>query len=293
MTELCTRVNISCQTGDTWLRRSSQEGLSGLQEKSRAPLSWPHRIAPEVAAVRLEAKHLHPHGGPRQILPDLARHHSALEWPVASRAGELFRQAGLSRSKPRRRRPHHPGAPALHAGAPHAVWTADFQGPCRPGDGMYGSPLTVADADSRDLLGCTARLSTKPVEAQPVFERLFRAYGLPEAIRTDNGAPLATPAFCGLSKLRVWWIKLGIRHQRIEPGRPAQKGRHERMHRPLKAEATRPPERNQATQQARFDRFCREYNHERPHEALGQRPPASLFHASPRRMPATLPKPAY
>ena len=123
---------------------------------------------------------------------------------------------------------------------------------------MYGSPLTVADADSRDLLGCTARLSTKPVEAQPVFERLFRAYGLPEASRTDHGAPFATPAFCGLSKLRVWWIKLGIRHQRMEPGRPEQNGRHERMHRTLNAEATRPPERNPATQQARFDRCCRE-----------------------------------
>jgi hypothetical protein len=129
------------------------------------------------------------------------------------------------------------------------------------------------------------------VEAQPVFERRFRADGLPEAIRTDNGAPLATPACWGLSKLSVWWIKLGLRHPRIEPGRPEQNGRHERRHRTLKAEATRPPEQHQAAQQARFDRFCREYNHERPHEALGQRTPASLSHASPRRMPATLAEP--
>jgi putative transposase len=131
------------------------------------------------------------------------------------------------------------------------------------------------------------------VEAQPFFERLFREYGLPGAIRTDNGAPFATPAFCGLSKLSVWWIKLGIRHQRTEPGRPEQNGRHERMHRTLKAEATRPPARNQAAQQARFDRFCRKYNHERPHEALGQRTPASLYHSSPRRMPAKLAERAY
>jgi putative transposase len=148
-------------------------------------------------------------------------------------------------------------------------------------------------AYSRDLLGCAARLSTKQVEAQPIFERLFHEDGRPGAMRTDHGAPCATPAFCGLSKLSVWWITLDIRHQRIEPGRPEQNGRHERMHRTLNAEATRPPERNQATQQARFDRFCREYNHERPHEALGQRTPAALSHSSPRRMPAKLAEPAY
>ena len=293
MTELCTRFNISRKTGDKGLRRYSQEGFSGLQEKSRAPLSCPHRIAPAVAAVLVEAKHLPPHWGPRKILPDLARHHPALELPAASSAGELCRQAGLSRSKPRRRRPPHPGAPALHAGSPNEVWTADFKGQFRTGDGVYCYPLTVADAYSRYLLGCTARLSTKQVEAQPVFERLFREYGLPEAIRTDNGAPFATPAFCGLSKLSVWWIKLGIRHQRIEPGRPEQNGRHERMHRTLNAEATRPPERNHTTQQTRFDRFCREYNPARPHEALGQHTPASLYHASQRRMPATLAAPEY
>jgi putative transposase len=151
----------------------------------------------------------------------------------------------------------------------------------------------VADAYSRYRLGCTARRSTKPVEAQPVFARLCREYGLPEAIRPDNGAPFATPAVCGLSKLSVWWLTLGIRHQRLEPGRPEPNGRHERMHRTLNAEATRPPEQNQAAQQARFDRFCREYNHERPHEALGQRTPASLYHASPRRMPATRAEPDY
>jgi putative transposase len=293
MTELCTRVNISRQTGYKWLRRCAQEGFSGLQAKSRAPLSCPHRLAPEVAAVLLAAQHLHPSWGPRKILPYLARRRPALEWPAASSAGELFRNAGLSRSKPRRRRPQHPAAPAPHAGAPNEVWTADFTGQFRTGDGVYGYPLTVADAYSRYLLGGTARLSTQQVEAQPVFERLFREYGLPEAMRTDHGAPFATPACWGLSTLSVWWITRGSRHQRIAPGRPEQDGRHERRHRALNAEATRPPERNQATQQARCERFCREYNHERPHEALGQRTPASLYHASPRRMPAELAAPAY
>src|SRR5918911_3483295 len=274
MTELCTRVDISRQTGDKWLRRDSQEGLSGLQEQSRAPLSCPHRIAPEVAIALLEAKPLHPRWGPRKILPYLARHCPALEWPAASRAGELFRTAGLSRSTPRRRRPQHPGAPALHADSPHEVWTADFTGPFRTGDGVYGDPLTVADASSRSLLSDTARLSTKQLEAQPIFERLFRDDGRPGAMRTDNGAPCATPACGGLSQLRVWGSKLAIRHQRMAPGRPEQHGRHERRPRTRKAEATRPPERNRATQQARCDRFRREYHHERPHEALGQRTPA-------------------
>jgi putative transposase len=292
-TELCTRFGISRKTGYKWLGRYMQEGLSGLQEKPRIPRHCPHRIAPDIAAMLLEAKRLHPNWGPRKILPYVARHHPALALPAASSTGALFRKAGLSRPKQRRRRPHHPGAPALHTGSPNEVWTADFKGQFRTGDGLYCYPLTVADAYSRYLLGCSARLSTKQVEAQPIFERLFREYGLPGAIRTDNGAPFATPAFCGLSKLSVWWIKLGIRHQRIEPGRPEQNGRHERMHRTLKAEATRPPERNQTAQQARFDRFCQEYNHERPHEALGQRPPAALYRPSPRRMPAKIAEPEY
>jgi putative transposase len=151
----------------------------------------------------------------------------------------------------------------------------------------------VADAYRRFLFSCAARLSTKPVEARPIFERLFREYGLPDAIRTDNGAPFATPAFCGLSQLSVWWITLGIRHQRIEPGRPEQNGRHERMHRALKAEATRPPEHHHHAQQARCAPFCREYNEERPHEALHHRTPASRYRPSARPMPAQLPASAY
>ena len=293
MTELCERFGIRRNTGYKWVRRYTEEGLTGLQEKSRAPHDCPHRMAQAVEAALLEAKRAHPHWGPRKILPHLARRRPNLALPAASTAGELFQRAGLSQARKRRRGHRHPGARPLQAEAPNAVWTADFKGQFRTGDGLYCYPLTVADAYSRFLLRCSARLSTKQVEARPIFERLFRAYGLPEAIRTDNGAPFATPAFCGLSKLSVWWIKLGIRHQRIAPGRPEQNGAHERMHRTLKAEATRPPERHQRAQQARFDRFCREYNDERPHEALDYKTPASLYWPSTRPMPAKLPAPAY
>jgi putative transposase len=293
MTELCERFGIRRNTSSKWGRRYIGQGLAGLQEKSRAPHRCPHRMSAAVEAVLLETKRAHLHWGPRKILPYLARRRPHLPLPAPSTAGELFQRAGLSQARTRRRGYRHPGASPLQAEVPNAVWTADFQGQFRPGDGCYCYPLTVADAYSRLLFSCSARLSTKQVEARPIFERLFRDYGLPDAIRTDNGTPFATPAFCGLSQLSVWWIKLGIRHQRIEPGRPGQNGAHERMHRTLKAEATRPPESNQVAQQARFDRFCREYNEERPHEALNYNTPASLYWPSARPMPATLPTPIY
>jgi len=293
MTELCERFSIRRNTGYKWVRRYTEQGVMGLQEKSRTPHRCPHRLSAEMEATLLEAKRAHPNWGPRKILPYLARRQPHRTFPAASTAGALFQRAGLSQSRKRRRRHRHPGATPLRAEAPNAVWTADFKGQFRTGDGLYCYPLTVADAYSRFLLSCSARLSTKQAEARPIFERLFQEYGLPQAIRTDNGAPFATPAFCGLSKLSVWWIKLGIRHQRIAPGRPEQNGAHERMHRTLKAEATRPPERHQRGPQARFDRFRREYNIERPHEALDYQTPASLYHLSPRSMPTKLPAPAY
>jgi putative transposase len=293
MTERCERFDIRRHTGYKWVRRYTQQGVVGLQEQRRAPHRCPHRMSEEMEATLLEAKRAHPNWGPRKILPYLAPRRPNLTFPAASTAGALFQRAGLSQSRKRRRRHRHPGATPLQAEAPNAVWTADFKGQFRTGAGLYCYPLTVADACSRFLLSCSARLSTKQAEARPIFERLFQEYGLPQAIRTDNGAPFATPAFCGLSKLSVWWRKLGIRHQRIAPGRPEQNGAHERLHRTLKAEATRPPEHHQRAQQARFDRFRREYNTERPHEALDYRTPASLYAPSPRSMPTQLSAPAY
>ncbi len=173
--------------------------------------------------------------------------------------------------------------------APNQVWCADFKGQFRLGNGRYCYPLTVTDAFSRYLLGCRALPSTAVEGAKPLFTRLFQEYGLPEFIRTDNGVPFATNTLARLSRLSAWWVRLGILPQLIEPGRPQQNGRHERMHKTLKHEATRPPAHAMSSQQRRFDQFRTEFNGERPHEALDQRTPASVYAPSPRLMPSRLP----
>src|SRR6266705_1770689 len=189
----------------------------------------------------------------------------------------------------RRRRIGHPGRPTSQILAPNDVWSADYKGQFRTGDGRYCYPLTVADGFSRYLLGCQALTSTAVDEAKPIFTRLFHEYGLPTRMRSDNGVPFATTTLARLSKLSAWWVRLGILPELIEPGRPDQNGRHERMHRTLKAETTRPAAGSLAAQQRRFNVFREEFNHERPHEALDQETPATCYSASPRPMPDRLP----
>jgi len=293
MSELCEHFGTSRKTGYKWLARYDEEGVDGLKDRSHAPRECPHRMEAAVEAALLSARRAHPTWGPRKLLPWLSRHRPELELPAASTAGDLLARHGLVELRSRRSRPKHPRTPLLDAEAPNQVWTADFKGEFRTRDGRYCYPLTVADAHTRFLLCCDALLSTGTIGAQASFERLFREYGMPKAIRTDNGTPFSSPALCGLSRLNVWWIKLGIAHQRIQPGKPQENGAHERMHRTLKAETTRPPDLNQIAQQKRFDGFRGEFNVERPHEALGQVPPASLYTASTRTMPPVLPKPEY
>jgi putative transposase len=187
----------------------------------------------------------------------------------------------------------HPGKPTSQLLAPNDVWSADVKGHFNTGDGLYGDPLTVADGYSRLLLGCQALSATRVHEAQPVFTRLFKACGLPKRIRTDNGVPLATNTLARLSQLSAWWGRLGIRPECIEPGQPQQNGRHARMHRPLKAETTRPPAATRRAQQRTFDRFRQAFNFERPHQALDRQTPAARSEVSPREMPTTLPPLAY
>ncbi len=209
--------------------------------------------------------------------------------PAISTAGDLLQREGLVKKRVRRRRHLHPGVVPASALKPNDLWTADFKGQFRTGNGVYCYPLTVADLHSRMLLGCDALLSMKGRDAIPCFKRLFQDNGLPAAIRTDNGVPFASNGLHGLSRLNVWWMRLGIIHQGIHPASPQENGAHERMHRTLKREATRPAAASCRRQQLVFDDFRLRYNEERPHESLGDRTPASTYRPSPRPFPRRLP----
>lgn len=297
ITESCVMFGISEKTGHKWLARYHSEGPAGLADRSHAPHSPAHQLAPGVRRIIIELREQHPTWGPRKLKAFLERKSPALIWPASSTIGDLLRNQGLV-SKRRRRNRHSLGDPLdvklTVAQAPNDVWTTDFKGEFRLSSGPYCFPLTVSDALSRYLLGCRALPSIASEPAEIVFTRLFHRYGLPWVMRSDNGVPFASPMALGrLSRLSVWWIRLGIRPERIDPGHPQQNGQHERMHRTLKAEATKPASSTFITQQKRFDRFQREYNNERPHEALNQQPPASCYSPSPRQMPKHLPQPEY
>jgi transposase InsO family protein len=289
MSELCARYGISRKTGYKWLGRFDEAGRQGLQDRSRAPHQCPHRISEEVAALICAARRQHPSWGPAKLLAWLGPRHPALDLPASSTAGDLLARRGLVKKRRRRRRYQHPGVVPATTTHPNDLWTADFKGHFRTRDGIYCYPLTIADQHTRYLLACHGLLSTKGHGVRVVFERVFREYGLPRAIRTDNGVPFATTGIHGLSQLNVWWLRLGIQHQRILPAHPQQNGAHERMHKTLKGEAIRPPRANLARQQRAFNPFRRLYNEERPHEALRGRPPASLYRPSPRAYPDTPP----
>lgn len=290
MSELCARYGVSRRIGYKWLSRYDAEGRPGLRNRSRAPHHCPHAIAAELAALLVAEREAHPHWGARKLLAVLARRHPRRTgWPAASTVADLLARRGLVQKRRHRRPTQHPGVVRPTTTAPNDLWTADFKGQFRTGDGVYCFPLTIADQHTRFLLTCHGVLSTQTVTARPVFERAFREYGLPLAIRTDNGVPFATQAVHGLSYLNVWWMRLGIVHQRIRPGCPQENGAHERMHRTLKRQAIQPVRRTCAAQQRNFEAFRHEFNHERPHERLGQHTPASQYRPSPRPYPDRLP----
>lgn len=293
MSELCARFGISRKTGYKWRDRYQAEGLAGLEDQCRAPHSCPHHTAAKTEAALVRVREAHPTWGPKKLLPYLARTQPELPLPATSTAGEVLKRHGLVQERKRRRKAVHPGTCPLTAAAPNDVWQADFKGQFPTRNGSLCYPLTVTDAHSRFLLECRALASTEHASAQAVLAEVFAEYGLPGAIRTDNGGPFSSPAIGGLSRLSVWWIKLGIRHQLITPGRPQENGQHERMHRTLKAETTRPPDWDLRGQQERFDGFRAEFNEERPHEALEQRTPGSLYVPAGRKLPSRLPEPEY
>lgn len=288
-TELCAAYGVSRKTGYKWVARAVASGLASLEELSRRPHACPSATPPELIAALCEARHRHPTWGPRKLLKILRDRYPSRAWPARSTAAELLRRQGLVIPRRRRRRLGHPGRPHTPMTAPNEIWTADFKGQFRTRDGRYCYPLTVADGYSRYLLGCHGLRAPTHALSRPVFERLFREYGLPRLIRTDNGVPFATCALGRLSALSVWWIRLGVYPELIEPAHPQQNGRHERMHLTLKRETTRPPALTRRAQQRRFDAFRTEFNTERPHEALGDATPASRYEPSPRPYPARLP----
>lgn len=290
MTELCERYGISRKTGYKWWARVEEGGRTALADRSRAPRHCPHRISGAIATLLCTARRAHPQWGPKKLLDLLRpRHPRITTWPAISTVGDLFEREGLITKRRRRRRAVHPGTVPPHTTEPNDLWAADFKGQFRTGDGLYCYPLTITDQHSRYLLTCHSLRNVQTVGAKPAFERAFREYGLPRAIRTDNGAPFATQAVHGLSQLNVWWIRLGIQHQRILPAHPQQNGAHERMHKTLKAGAIRPPRGTLSAQQRAFDTFRREYNEVRPHDTLGGQTPASIYRASPREYPRRLP----
>lgn len=289
---LCHDFGISEKTGYKWLARYQTGGPAALADQSRAPKQPPHQVDAAVRDAVLTLREQHPTWGARKLRAYLVHHRPGPVWPAPSTITELCHRAGLLvRRRPRPRATADWATPALTtAHAPNDVWATDFKGEFRLRSGTYCFPLTVSDLASRFLLACDALPGTAARPSQACFARLFATFGLPRVIRSDNGVPFAQPNALGaLSRLAVWWIRLGIRPERTAKGTPQQNGAHERMHKTLKAEATRPPQASLPAQQRHFDRWRQEYNTDRPHEALGQSPPAAAYVPSDRRLPKRLP----
>jgi transposase InsO family protein len=290
MTELAAQYGISRKTGYKWLERYAAAGALGLVDRSRRPHASPHATDPALLARLLEVRRRHPHGGARKLLVVAAREAPHAAWPCPATVAAHLKARGLITARRRRQRPP---VPLLSTRAPltraNEVWTADFKGEFLTGDHRYCYPLTVRDGFSRFVLRCDALTAHTLAVTRPPFERAFADYGLPERLRSDNGPPFGGPGLGRLSALAVWWIRLGIVPERIAPGHPEQNGSHEQFHAVLKAHTTRPPAAHAAAQQHRFRRFCQEYNHERPHEALAQTVPATHYQPSPRPWPRRVP----
>ncbi len=291
MKDLCQRFGVSRETGYVWLRRYRQSGPEGLLELNRAAVRHPNQTAAAIEEAVLELRQAHMTWGPRKLKRVLQRDQPGRAWPATSTMGEMVKRAGLVVARSKRRRTEPYTEPLAHAVESNRVWCADFKGWFRSGDGTRIDPLTISDAWSRYLLRSQAVEKTDTERVRAIFEAAFREYGLPDAIRTDNGAPFASSAVGGLSRLAVGWVKLGIAPERIQAGHPEQNGRHERMHRTLKQDLCPAPDRR--AQQRELDRFRREYNAVRPHEALGMQTPASVYEPSPRPYPARVPEVEY
>lgn len=283
MTVVCREFGISRKTGYKIFNRYKDFGLRGLEDRARSPYRHPNKTPFQLEKAILQLKKDHTSWGAPKIRDKLLKQFPGIKPPAASTIHAILDRHGLVRRR-KRRRSRARGTALGEAHTPNALWCADFKGEFRMGNHRYCYPLTITDARSRYLLACEGLASVKEAGAFPVFERVFKEFGLPAAIRTDNGVPFSTPhALFGLSRLSVWWLRLGITIERIKPGNPQQNGRHERMHLTLKNEATKPPAFNFLQQQERFDAFLEGYNNERPHQALGGNYPGEVYTPSPRQ----------
>lgn len=282
MAYLCRHFGISRKTGYKWLERYGERGPVGLEDASRAPHHHPHQVEGLVVEALLNLRDAHPTWGPKKLEAVLGRREPGLELPARSTIALLLKRHGRVVDRKRRRRIVAQTAPFACCDSPNALWCVDFKGHFDTGDGKTCYPLTITDADSRYLLCCQGLLQTGLEHVRPIFETIFRQYGLPKAIRSDNGPPFASRTAGGLSRLSIWWLHLGIVHDRIEPGKPQQNGRHERMHLTLKNETAAPPASSFVRQQIRFNAFQQEYNEVRPHEALDMQTPGSRYAPSSR-----------
>jgi len=289
---LAENYGVSRKTIYKWIDRHAAEGAAGLEDRSRAPHRSPQRMSEELIARIIEARQRWG-WGPRKLIVKLAQASPGAKIPAASTIAELLRSKGLSHARGRRVRTPLYGPPVATVEQANQTWCADFKGWFRTTDGTRCDPLTITDAHSRYLLCCQIAAKTDTAHVEALFDHAFREYGMPEVIHTDNGAPFASRAPGGLSRLSMRWVRLGIIAERSRPASPQDNGRHERMHRTLKQETLRPPERNPHRQQDAFRRFQKIYNHERPHESLDYRTPGSCYARSLRAFPRRVPEVEY
>jgi transposase InsO family protein len=290
---LCRCYRISRKTAYKWFKRYKTFGIEGINEQNRAPKTHPNATAVKIKEAVVLFRHRHPHWGPRKIIHRLREIEPKKAWPSTSTAGSILKRHGLV--KPRRRRLRTPAflGHSRPVRRPNDVWAADFKGWFPTKDGTRVDPLTISDLSSRFLLRCQGLEHWDSDDVRKQFEVAFREYGMPWVIRTDNGTPFASVALGGLSRLAVWWIRLGILPERIRPGHPEENGCHERMHRSLKQATAKPPKADPGAQQRAFDLFRQEYNNERPHEALGMHTPGEYYRISERSFPNRLPEIQY
>jgi len=290
---LCRYYGISRKTAYKWLARYQEEGPIGLADRSRAPRRHPNAVPEAIQEQIVAFWGKYPHWGPRKLVHRLAQIQPETHWPAPSTVGALLKRRGLTAPRRRKRRTPPYAQPFREGIQPNDVWSADFKGWFRTQERTRIDPLTISDAASRYLLRCQGLVKPKRPSVQGVFTATFQEFGLPRAIRTDNGPPFASVGLGGLSRLSVWWVRLGITPERIRPGHPEENGSHERMHRTLKQATAQPPKANPRAQQRAFDRFRSEYNQERPHEALAMQTPSQHYQSSPRPFPERLPEVEY